>query len=787
MECNKEEAIRAKEIAEKKMQNNDFDGARKIALKAQQLFPELENISQLLAVCNVHCSAQNKINGAEKDWYGILQVEKMADEATIKKQFRRFALVLHPDKNQHPGAEAAFKLIGEAYTVLSDKGKRSLHDSKCRVSVRTAASKPPPHQANRNPHVRKQYVAQNNISSGSKTHFNHHQPAQPGLSDGRPVFWTSCPFCYIKYQYYRDLVNRALRCQNCLKPFIAYDLGAQGVPPVSNWGQPGVSMHTPNQGASTVGLQGTAGFPHSHMGSQGSTAGVVGGFKNKEKEDEHVTTKGGKEGVRAPNFVAAKSKESKTSRNTSRKRKMVVESSESGDTSSSADMEDVVIQENGGNPAGHNPEPNDVRQHRRSSRQKQNVSYNENVSDDDFVSPPKRSRGSGSSRNSEEQKEEALDNEASKTENSACSATALGKDKEEIKQKVSATPERSLPNRNVEIDREAAFTVDPDAKKSEIIGDSESISPSTPDPEFFDTPEPEFSDFDEAKEERCFAVDQIWACYDTVDGMPRFYARVRKVFSHEFKLKITWLEVYPEDEREIVWVNEGLPVACGKFVLGNTEDTADRLMFSHQVRYEKGSRRCSYVVHPRKGEIWALFKDWDITWSSDAENHKTYHFEIVEVLSDFNAGVSVAYLDKLAGFVSLFERTTRKGFDSVWIPYSELLRFSHQIPSFRMTGMEREGVPEGSFELDPASLPSNLFELCHSGNVKMETESKDAKVSGSCPKSPEEKEESKMGASRMTTPKKNVDFEGKGDSERELSRLRRSPRELGNIFMKHAK
>ncbi|KAK8589758.1 hypothetical protein V6N13_088581 [Hibiscus sabdariffa] len=45
----------------------------------------------------------------------------------------------------------------------------------------------------------------------------------------------------------------------------------------------------------------------------------------------------------------------------------------------------------------------------------------------------------------------------------------------------------------------------------------------------------------------------------------------------------------------------------------------------------------------------------------------------------------------------------------------ELYRFSHQIPSFRMTGKEREYVPVGSFELDPASLPTNFDELVDPG------------------------------------------------------------------------
>ena len=79
MECNREEAIKAREIAIKKLENKDFVGAKRMVLKAHRLFPGLENISQLLAVCEVHCSASVKING-ETDWYGILQVEPTADD-----------------------------------------------------------------------------------------------------------------------------------------------------------------------------------------------------------------------------------------------------------------------------------------------------------------------------------------------------------------------------------------------------------------------------------------------------------------------------------------------------------------------------------------------------------------------------------------------------------------------------------------------------------------------------------------------------------------------------------
>ncbi|KAA8536925.1 hypothetical protein F0562_029403 [Nyssa sinensis] len=772
MDCNKEEAVRAKGIAEKRMQNDDFEGARKIALKAQQLFPELENISQLLVVCDVHRSAQNKIYGSERDWYGILQVERMADAATIKKQYRRLALVLHPDKNNFPGAEAAFKLIGEANMVLSDQGKRSLYDNKCRFSMRNVAPKPPPHQVNRNSYFGKQNGVKNNIPNVSNSQFsslNHHQSTQPGLSNGPPSFWTCCPFCNMKYRYYKDFLNRALRCQNCSKPFIAYDLGTQMIPP------------------SNMGSQGS--FSSRSMGSEpvlrtGSTAEVGGLTKSKGKED-------GKEGVGMPNPM--KAKESGTSKSTVRKRgrKLVVESSESSDTASSNDK-DVVIQKNGGNSAGQTSGLNGIHPSRRSARQRHNVSYNESLSnDDDFVSPPKRSRGSGSSHNGEEEQKEA---QVSKTDNSAGFAAAADRGKEEIKQKGSAPLEGSLSNRNGEagkhkVNAEVAGTVDCSAKKTKVTDVSESNlnSSGTPDPEYYECPDPEFSDFDKDKEENCFSVDQFWACYDTIDGMPRFYARVRKVFSPGFKLRITWLEPNPGDQCEIDWLNEGLPAACGKFILGSSEEATARIMFSHQIHCEKGSSRCSYVVYPRKGEIWALFKDWDIRWSSDLMNHKKYDFEIVEVVSDFveNAGIRVVYLDKVKGFVSLFHLTTVKGSVSFLIPSKQLLRFSHRIPSFKMTGLEREGVPVGSFELDPASLPSNLYEFCHHGNVKMETESVDAKVNGSCPKSPDKKMEPMIGSVRMNTPKKSVDFEGKNGLERETLKLRRSPRELCSTGKKH--
>jgi molecular chaperone DnaJ len=65
----------------------------------------------------------------EKDFYKELGVEKTADEAEIKKAYRKLARKYHPDQNQGDAkAEAKFKAVSEAYSVLSDKSQRDEYD-----------------------------------------------------------------------------------------------------------------------------------------------------------------------------------------------------------------------------------------------------------------------------------------------------------------------------------------------------------------------------------------------------------------------------------------------------------------------------------------------------------------------------------------------------------------------------------------------------------------------------------------------------------------------------------
>lgn len=65
----------------------------------------------------------------EKDFYKILGVSKTASDAEIKKSYRSLSRKYHPDVNRdNPSAEARFKEVSEAYSVLSDKNERAEYD-----------------------------------------------------------------------------------------------------------------------------------------------------------------------------------------------------------------------------------------------------------------------------------------------------------------------------------------------------------------------------------------------------------------------------------------------------------------------------------------------------------------------------------------------------------------------------------------------------------------------------------------------------------------------------------
>ncbi|KAI3962161.1 hypothetical protein MKW98_005792 [Papaver atlanticum] len=140
-----------KDDAEIKFNQPDFSGALWLANMAQDIAPNLHGIQKYIAAYRVHIAAYesqittivaSRTNGANTpwnnkfsevsipDWYGVLDIsDEVVDcvdllDMIIKKQYKRMALLLHPDKNSSVAGESAFKLVQEAVDVLSDPDKR---------------------------------------------------------------------------------------------------------------------------------------------------------------------------------------------------------------------------------------------------------------------------------------------------------------------------------------------------------------------------------------------------------------------------------------------------------------------------------------------------------------------------------------------------------------------------------------------------------------------------------------------------------------------------------------
>jgi molecular chaperone DnaJ len=78
----------------------------------------------------------------ERDYYELLGVARDADDAEIKRAFRRLARELHPDVSGAPDAELRFREVVEAYEVLSNSERRGLYDRFGHAGLRSGGFQP---------------------------------------------------------------------------------------------------------------------------------------------------------------------------------------------------------------------------------------------------------------------------------------------------------------------------------------------------------------------------------------------------------------------------------------------------------------------------------------------------------------------------------------------------------------------------------------------------------------------------------------------------------------------
>ena len=92
----------------------------------------------------IHVVLQNR-----NDYFKILGNARGQE---LHRHYKKLCLQLHPDKNKHPRAEEAFKVLREAYEVLSDDAQRATYERHGAEGVKREESTGSPHAGPRRRH-----------------------------------------------------------------------------------------------------------------------------------------------------------------------------------------------------------------------------------------------------------------------------------------------------------------------------------------------------------------------------------------------------------------------------------------------------------------------------------------------------------------------------------------------------------------------------------------------------------------------------------------------------------
>ncbi|CAN8255896.1 unnamed protein product [Cochlearia groenlandica] len=222
-----------------------------------------------------------------------------------------------------------------------------------------------------------------------------------------------------------------------------------------------------------------------------------------------------------------------------------------------------------------------------------------------------------------------------------------------------------------------------------------------------------------------FQTGKIWSFRSGEDHLPRYYGKIEKITFIQaleqepvVKLHISRLKA-TSIKGNIQWTDKNMPIGCGDFKARKVlEIFTDLDVFSHQISLDSSRNGNDYSIMPKTGDVWAIYRNW----SKDIEvsGLQSQAYDLVEVLDDKldyykvmllspDGGVKVACS---AGICSVYVAATEHWINGAdvrfTIPRSELLRFSHQVPTLKVT-REIPGALQEVYEPDTKALPVNLI------------------------------------------------------------------------------
>ncbi|GAB2274997.1 hypothetical protein Dimus_009765 [Dionaea muscipula] len=669
MEVNQQEAaaLKAKKNAERRFSMKDFVGARKYALKAQTLFPELDGISQMVATLEVYIASESKVNG-EIDFYAILGLKPSADRTIVKKQYKKLAVLLHPDKNKSVGADGAFKLVSEAWTLLSDDVKRASYDLK----------------------------TTSHLSSHIVTFSDNCSSLVP------PTFWTVCTSCQVQYEYLRKYVNKRLACKNCHGTFIAVELGVapHGASyPVCAWSHLPEKGHGGGHGYGATTFVTTNGMLVTGNGVPGYHSGHGSEYVSNVSYQWNTYPGTSAGYVDHNGLVPCADSIYPPADGYLCKPLPGTDDLKVGITTAGR-LKTVAIDTNANGLNGYHE--SGTKSTRPYKRRKVEFAggFPNSIEKVSLESAVANGNGTSSSSTTMSPKFSSPVVAAFEPRN-----LLIERARTEIREKLGEI--RLAAENNTKL-RDSKFG----GRRKGNLGGCLHLQPKKRGPVTLTVPDSDFHDFDRDRSEECFKPKQIWALYDEEDGMPRLYCLIREVISVKpLKIQVSYLSSKTDAEFGLVnWINSGFTKSCGGFRAGSNSDVIEQVnMFSHLLSREKVGRGGCVRIYPRRGDIWAVYRNWSPRWNRTTSDEVRHQYEMVEVLDDYSEelGVRVIPLVKLDGYKTVYRRNSNK--DSIrWTPRREMVRFSHLVPSWYLK--EVSSLPEDCWDLDPAATPDELLQ-----------------------------------------------------------------------------